>query len=72
MEKQYENIPDSLIILNNICIDRDIWERLEEYWRKEDEDSGREIDSNIQEAIKEYLDKRKGLIKKNKQKRRVV
>ena len=59
MEKECDNIPDSLIILNNICIDRDVWERLEEYWRKEDEDSGREIDSNIQEAIKEYLDKRK-------------
>jgi len=59
MEKEFDNIPDSLIILNNICIDRDVWDRLEKYWRKEDEDSGREIDSNIQEAIKEYLEKRK-------------
>ncbi len=59
MEKEFDNIPDSLIILNNICIDRDVWERLEEYWRKEDKDSGREIDDNIQEAIKEYLEKRK-------------
>ncbi len=59
MEKEFDNIPDSLIILNKVCIDRDVWERLEEYWKKEDEDSGREIDSNIQEAIKEYLDRRK-------------
>ncbi len=47
--------PDYITRLENICIDTKVWDRLVEYWRKEDKDSGREIDSNIQEAIEEYL-----------------
>jgi len=45
--------------LKNLYINMNVWERLEKYW-KEDLNYHGEIEDIIQQAIKEYLDKKEG------------
>lgn len=59
MEEE-DYMPDYLVRLKNVCIDRNLWEKLEKYWKEqEDLDPYAEVSNIIEHIIREYLDKRK-------------